>query len=811
MIYKAITELIARIIKGILPRRWVPNSLWIRTNILRLAVLAASLYADGIILQNQTGRKISVINEFIKSILTDPDSRRYFTQDHRPESDEFAVPTPAFHDMLRDYLLCFNLQAEERYFKLDDLTAIARHLPAHGKKTGHLKELFRDRERYYAFFGHENGSEPVPESYLIHFFPSFDPKEFLRNETSFALGREKLFLPHEAERLVVFLCERMMLKDTSTHVQRMIPALKKLVIGAALLWYGSLFLFDLGMLVYGISKNEYFYTFAGLGRVIESFDSPYARRADRIFLRNHESKFFDFKSDGSPPSVWNNYRINNNAQVAVELNYGSYKALRVQDQNGLTAVSVDHDAIRDLAKSDRRRFNRLMDMVVNKRWWDTLLSFIDSASGHKLNLFDYTDIPEKRISASISGKIMESPAPLLWVRRVNKIFDCITVLYHKGNSLKWADIGEIPPVMIKAVILREDRRFGNDLFPVPHRGNDNLVIIPQIAKKLVRALLAYSHDFTARDGMTGLTETCGRLEERFKAAFRDEGRGGSSLSNQVMEMLYTKLIPTLSDKKSFAERQIVQKEHELPASLAVDWFWSEDNILEAYVNEVYGGHLYSDVRGFKSQAEMYFMKRLDDLNLRERIMLVAAIKKPSRIKEYAQWLKAVELKSLMEKKGVGPAALADWERDNAAYKVDRRSVAEIIASKESARAWIEMRLNGILRILYENGGISRDEYLDARHRQKVAFDFAPGVFSLTSRLINNIKREIDRELGPDRSDSGLVVVTTINMNMQRKLQAAIDRHSMHIRVAPRYGSHGGGCADSSCQRKSFERGAEGLK
>ena len=253
-----------------------------------------------------------------------------------------------------------------------------------------------------------------------------------------------------------------------------------------------------------------------------------------------------------------------------------------------------------------------------------------------------------------------------------------------------------------------------------------------------------------------------------------------------MEMLYTKYITTGSGSGSFRERQIEQKQHELPASLAVDWFWSENNILEAYVNEIYGGHLYSDIRGFRSQAEIYFMKNLDDLNLREQAMLVAAIKKPSRIKEYALWLKASELASLVEAEGAGGKAVKEWEKINAIYRVDRSNYREMLESKLKASIWLERRMKSVLMLLRSEGDITDDQFHDAWERQKVTFSFAPGITSADNRLVNNIKRELDRELGPERSDSGLVVVTTIDMAAQKKLQDRIDRYSRWIDVDPEF-------------------------
>jgi len=116
--------------------------------------------------------------------------------------------------------------------------------------------------------------------------------------------------------------------------------------------------------------------------------------------------------------------------------------------------------------------------------------------------------------------------------------------------------------------------------------------------------------------------------------------------------------------------------------------------------------------------------------------------------------------------------------------VDRGNYREILETKLKAKIWIEGRMRSILRLLREDGVISADEERDAWNRQKVRFRFAPGIYSIDNRLVNNIKREIDRELGMECSDSGLVVVTTVDMAMQKKLQALVDRKSRWIAVDP---------------------------
>ncbi len=786
---------------------WIIDNYWLRISTLRQAVLRAFFYYSRIVERNEFSRKVGAINEFLDSFLSDPGRHRFFTVaesvvtkepfgtfrhqtgDSAAESAagahvEGLTPSRLFRDGLREHLMGATIREEERLFRLEDLIALEKEMLSDRKKSGHLHRAFtrEGRERFHSFFGTGKEGADLPESYIRFFFPAFDPAEFVRNGAAFNLGRKRFFKPEETGAVIDFFTARLRLRDRHKFLERMAPVFKKTLCIAFLVFYAVMFLFDLSMVAYGTWINEYHYTFKNFSQVIDTSETPFARRAERIHRRNLGAHFNDFAFQGSTPAQGNEYRIKKGSPMAVELNYGFYRSLRIQDQNGLTVVAVDHKKMRNLARSDPQRYRRLVDRIVDKRWWESLCVFIDDISGDRVDLFDYAGIPRERISDDITKGIMESVDPLATIGRMNEACDCIYVLYHKANSMKWVPLGEVPHVMIEGVILREDRRFRNTMFPVPHRGNDNLVIIPQISKKVLRKVCGGTRDIAARHGFTWLERKARKFEDTFIASFKEESRGGSSISNQVMEMLYTKFVTNTSGGASFTERQIEQKKYELPASATVDWFWTRNDILEAYVNEVYGGHLYSDIRGFKSQAEMYFTRALHDLNLREQVMLVAAIKKPSRIKEYAAWLKAEELKGLVESRNVSRKEVEQWEEDNAPYKVDRDNYREILESKLRAKSWIETRMYSILRLLRENGTISADEDRAARSRQKVSFRFAQGIVSTNSRLVNNIKRELDRELGTGRSDSGLVVVTTVNMTMQKKLQARIDRKTRWISV-----------------------------
>jgi membrane peptidoglycan carboxypeptidase len=793
---------------------WAVDNYWFRLGAVRHAVLRLCFLARHILAGEGAGQKAALVNEcagsialeratghlFMEEAVSDvaPSGERehwrmeFPTKRKKARSSRFLVPGEALRARIRDCLLGFTEGGEERTFRLDDLVLLEKQRTASGAGPEQARRIFTKelRASFLSRLGPDAGVLQLPESYLAFFFPGFDAAELVRGGAVFSLGAGRLFRPEETVAVIEFFCSRLRLRNPRNLANRVITILKKGAVASFLAFHALLLSYDLGVMLYGTSRNEYYYTFRNLGQVIETCDSPYARRAERLYQRNRQARYGEFASTGNTPSTGNSYHVKGDAQLAIELNYDAYRSLRAQDQCGLTVVAIDRRAMAALAKDDPARFRALVDLMIDKHLWERVLSGLDDLTGNRLGLVDFRAIGDGRLHADVSRKIMESPAPLEWVDRVNEVGDVLSVFYHKPNTMKWIGIGDLPRVMTRAVVLREDRRFYNDVFPIPHRGNDNLAVMPQITKKLLHALVEKSAAIAGRLGLSGLRKTFSGYDAALGESFKDDGRGGSSISNQVMEMLYTKFITTLTGTGSFHERQIEQKQHELPASLAVDWFWTEDNLLEAYANEVYGGHLYSDVRGFRSEAESYFMKGLGDLNLREQVMLVAAIKKPSRIKEYALWLKASELAALIGAKGAGGRAVGEWEKKNAVYHIDRGNYRETLDERLKAKEWIERRMKSILALLRDDGAISDGEYRDAWERQAVSFRFAPGIVSADNRLVNNIKREIDRELGPESSDTGLVVVTSIDRAVQEKLQNRIDRYSRWLDVNQEFADAG---------------------
>ncbi len=151
---------------------------------------------------------------------------------------------------------------------------------------------------------------------------------------------------------------------------------------------------------------------------------------------------------------------------------------------------------------------------------------------------------------------------------------------NSGNRV-YADLDEISPNVVNALIATEDARF------MDHSGIDVRALIRVIVKTLV-------------------------LQNR-------NAGGGSTITQQLAKQLYT---PPSEGLLSRA----VQKPIEWMIAVKLERFYSKDEILKMYLNQF--DFLYNAV-GIKSAAKVYFNKDSKDLNIEEAATLIGMVKNPS--------------------------------------------------------------------------------------------------------------------------------------------------------------------------------------
>ncbi|HKP82184.1 MAG TPA: PBP1A family penicillin-binding protein [Pyrinomonadaceae bacterium] len=153
-------------------------------------------------------------------------------------------------------------------------------------------------------------------------------------------------------------------------------------------------------------------------------------------------------------------------------------------------------------------------------------------------------------------------------------------LSSKSGKRELLSYGDIPPVMVHAILAIEDRRF------FEHSGID--------LNGLARAVLRNAGD------------------ERL-------GQGGSTITQQLVKNTY--LSPEKTLERKYAEAML---------SVALERRLSKNDIFALYCNEIYLGQRGAvAVRGIKEAGRVFFGKELRDLSLAEAATLAGMIQSPA--------------------------------------------------------------------------------------------------------------------------------------------------------------------------------------
>ena len=174
----------------------------------------------------------------------------------------------------------------------------------------------------------------------------------------------------------------------------------------------------------------------------------------------------------------------------------------------------------------------------------------------------------------------------------------------------------------------------------------------EMPETLVAALLATEdRDFYQHDGVSPVAIA------RAFAANVTAGRnvqGGSTLTQQLAKNLFLT-----------RERSFVRKLKEAYLAVIMDYRYSKDQLLDAYLNQVYLGQNGQDaIHGFALAARHYFGRPLSELRLDQQALLVGLVKGPSyynpwRYPERTKARRDLVLKMMVDTRDLEPS---DYER-----------------------------------------------------------------------------------------------------------------------------------------------------
>ncbi len=206
---------------------------------------------------------------------------------------------------------------------------------------------------------------------------------------------------------------------------------------------------------------------------------------------------------------------------------------------------------------------------------------------------------QSRIS-TISNMVSGNAVPIFRLEPflIGKVFP----LHDEDRVL--VKLEDVPPALVNALVAIEDRNF------FQHHGVDPKAILRSIYVNLISGQIS---------------------------------QGGSTLTQQLVKNLF------LTRERTFS-----RKLNEMIMAILLDYHYSKDNILAAYVNEVYlGQNGARGIHGFGTAAEFYFSKPLAELNLEELALLVGIVKgasyyNPRKHPERAQKRRNLVLDAMLE-------------------------------------------------------------------------------------------------------------------------------------------------------------------
>ncbi|VAW31803.1 Multimodular transpeptidase-transglycosylase [hydrothermal vent metagenome] len=210
-----------------------------------------------------------------------------------------------------------------------------------------------------------------------------------------------------------------------------------------------------------------------------------------------------------------------------------------------------------------------------------------------------------------------------------------------------------------------------------------------------------------------------RISSIIRAMFADMlggsfAQGGSTITQQVVKNTM------LTNEKS-----IIRKVHEWILAIRLEQYYSKNQILETYLNEMpYGGTLY----GVESASKSFFGKSAKNVTIAEAAYLASLLQAPTYYSPYG-----------------------------------------------NHRLALDERKNVVLRRMKELGFITNKQYISAK-KEKVVFAHKNNSSIIAPHFVFYILNKLSQNYGTNSLQRGLHVITTLNVDLQNKLQNIVSTY-----------------------------------
>jgi penicillin-binding protein 1B len=374
---------------------------------------------------------------------------------------------------------------------------------------------------------------------------------------------------------------------------------------------------------------------------------------------------------------------------------------------------------------------RITQQFEGRRWDQPAQVFaepVELYAGLRLGIRDFIDLLGAQGYREADGS---APRPGFWWREGASV-RLMTRPFRFADGEQQATVAQVDFSAAGVERIRDER--GRD-FPLlrldpmrigsifPAHGEDRIVLAPdEIPELLEDALIAVEDRRFARH--RGLDP--GGIGRAFLVNLRagEVRQGGSTLTQQLVKSYF------LDSRRTWG-----RKFTEAAMALLLEWHYDKEDILTAYINEVYMGQEGPRaIHGFGLASAFYFGKPLLELDAAETATLVAIVRGPSY---YNPWRNPQRVR-------------------------ERRDL--------------------VLQILADQGGIDASE---ASAGQSRALDLRRGEMagpSYQPAFLGLVRRQLRRDYRDDDLDSaGLIVLTTLDPLAQRTAQAAVREGVLRLR------------------------------
>lgn len=311
------------------------------------------------------------------------------------------------------------------------------------------------------------------------------------------------------------------------------------------------------------------------------------------------------------------------------------------------------------------------------------------------------EVAFSRSSATLSTRGFQFPEEYEPARQL--------ILEFNGDSLNQMRSADQQPL----TLIRLEPALIGGIYPLNNEDRD-LIQLEEAPQAFIDALIAIEdRDFYEHFGISPKGIARAMWANLRAGAFV---QGGSTLTQQLIKNFYLT-----------ADRTLLRKMLEIPMAMILEWHYSKEEILEAYLNEVYLGQSGNRaIHGFGLGAAHYFAQPIQELELHQLALLAGLVKGPS-------------------------------------YYDPRRN-------PERAKA----RRNLVLSVLHQQGSINDEEYMLASTAE---LDVVPAGSSMKEAYpayIDLVKRQLRREYkDEDLGSEGLQIFTSLDPISQHKAETSL--------------------------------------